>query len=120
ADLVVLDAVDVPADLLRRGAAVPLDRVGVEGALQRRVEAAAVVADAVLLVARPARRAAAVQRAPHGVDALHVLHDVDFADAGPVPVVAEVGRAQHPERWPVALRGSTGQVGQLDARLDTQ
>src|SRR6185437_8520880 len=88
AHLVVLLAVDVPADLLRRDAAVPLDSVRVERRLAGRARAGAVAADAGRLVARAARAYSTVERAPDGVGPVDVLHDVDLADARPVGVDA--------------------------------
>src|SRR5437762_1027034 len=96
-----LHVVQIPADLLRAGRPVPLDRVGVEPALTRRAVARDVVAEAGLLVARPARAGAAVHGAPLPVEPLHVLHDVDLTDAWPVPPVAAIRCTQHPKRRPV-------------------
>ncbi len=61
-----------------------------------------------------------MHRGPDRVEALGVLHDVDLADGGPVPVVAPVGRAQHPERRPVALGRGARDVRDLDAGLHAQ
>jgi hypothetical protein len=124
-DLVLRDAVellvvDVPAELVGRDAAVPLEPVGVERRLARRPGAGPVRAQPGELVARTARGHAAVQHAPHRVDAVDVLHDVELTDRRPVLVVPAVRRAQGPERRPVAERRGPGHVGHPDAGLDPQ
>src|SRR5439155_5605070 len=119
-DGVELHAVEVPAQLLRVGGPVPLHRVRVEVTLAGGPVARHVVAAAGVLVARPARAHSTVEGGPLPVDAVDVLHDVDLADAGPVPQVAPVRRAEHPERRPVPGRGRPGDVRHLDARLDVQ
>src|SRR5690606_27986297 len=81
---VVVHAVDVPAQFVAR--VVPLEPVSVEVARARRAEARAGGADAVGLVARAALLDAAVQHAPHLVEPVDVLHDVELADPRPVPV----------------------------------
>ncbi len=104
-DGVELLAVDIPVQRFRGAVgAVELQRVGVESGLAGGVRAVAGVPLALRLVARPAGVDAAVQHAPDLVDAVDVLHDVELADAGPVPVVAAVVGAQRPERRPVAQR----------------
>ncbi len=115
-----LDPVQVEAHLLGAGAAVPLHAVGVEAALAGAGRAGLLPADAVLLVAGAARAGATVHRGPLVVDALDVLHDVDLADARPVPPVAAVLVAEHPERGPVALGRGAGDVRHLDPGLDLQ
>ncbi len=119
-DAVELLSVHVPAQLVGADATVPLEAVGVHGRLAARAGAGPVGADAGRLVAGPAGVHAAVQDAPHRVDPVDVLHDVELAGAGPVPVVAPVRRAQRPEGRPVAERLVAGDVGHLDAGLDAQ
>src|SRR6185312_14839549 len=118
--LVVLLAVDVPADLLRRDAAVPLDRVRVERRLAGRAGTGPVAADAGRLVARAARAHSTVEGAPDRVGPVDVLHDVDLADARPVGVDTAERRPEGPEGRPVTLRGRAGHVGHLEAALDAQ
>ncbi len=116
----VVDAVDVEADRLGAGRAVPLHGVGVEAGLAGGVGAGGRIAQARRLVAGAAGGRPAVHGGPGLVDAVDVLHDVELADARPVLVVAAVGRAQHPEGGPVAGGRGAGDVGHLDARLDAQ
>src|SRR6266498_4301022 len=104
---VEVDPVQVPLEGLGAGRAVPLHRVGVEARLAGGPRAGDVVAPADGLVAGPARSDAAVERGPLPVHPLDVLHDVDLADARPVPPVAAVGGTEHPERRPVPDRKST-------------
>src|SRR5690606_34962561 len=78
ADGVVPLVVDVPAQLLGGDAAVPLEPVGVHPGLAGRAGAGAGRADAVALVAGTARVRPAVQDAPHRVDPVDVLHDVEL------------------------------------------
>src|SRR5205807_621826 len=80
----------------------------------------ALSADPAGLVAGAAGAGAAVQGGPLVVETLDVLHDVDLADAGPVPVVAPVRRAEHPEGRPVSLGSRTRDVGHLQPGLDPQ
>src|SRR5581483_10335633 len=94
-DLVELHAVEVEADDLRAHTAVPLQAVGVEAGLAGGTGAGALAADPGELVARAARGDTAVHRRPVVVDPLDVLHDVQLADAGPVPVVAAERCAEH-------------------------
>src|SRR5262249_48835887 len=97
ADLVELHPVEVEADGLRLDAAVPLQAVGVEASLAGGTGARPLAADAAELVTRAAGGDPAVHGRPLVVQALDVLHDVQLTDAGPVPVVAPVGGAEHPE-----------------------
>src|SRR5690606_12115579 len=101
-------AVDVPAQLLDVPGAVPLEAVGVEPGLAGLTGARAAAAQALGLVARAAGADVAVQHPVRLVLAVDVLHHVELADAGPVPVVPAVRRAQGPERRPVPERGVTG------------
>ena len=78
-------------------------------------------ADAVGFVARTADDHATVERRKRGRPTVDVLHDVDFANARPVQVIATEGRAEHPERWPVASGlWPDARLGQLDGTLDAQ
>src|SRR5690606_25930607 len=119
-DGVEVTVVEVEADLLHTGRAVPLQPVGVESGLAGGALTGGRTADAAVLVAGAAGRGAAVHGGEHRVHALRVLHDVELADRGPVPPVAAVGGAQHPARRPVALGGGAGDVRHLDAALDAQ
>lgn len=84
-DLPEQDAVDEPPHCLERLRAVDLECVRVKVALARRVGALAAVDEPVRLPTRPAGVDAAVHDAPDAVDAVDVLHDVEFADRWPVP-----------------------------------
>ena len=107
-DLVFADgpfqvAVDVPAQLLGAGVGpVHDDRVGVVSGLAA-AAGQQVAADAVGLVARAAGVHSAVEGVRDLAEGVDVLHDVEFADAGPVGGAHAAGGGAHrPERGPVA------------------
>src|ERR1700729_2539096 len=92
-------AVDVPAQLFGAGVGpVHDDRVGVVSGLAA-AAGQQVAADAVGLVARAAGVHSAVEGVRDLAEGVDVLHDVEFADAGPVGGAHAAGGGAHrPER----------------------
>ncbi len=81
-------AIEVPPQLIGRSGSVPLDRIGVESRLAGRdlagltVVAGFSVVDSLRLIARTAP-GAAMQHVVGPIQALNILHDVEFTDSWP-------------------------------------